>query len=281
VFSLAPGRRALITGGASGIGRAVAAAILKNGGAVAVADRDASALKRTVADLRGTAVGIQMDVRDVRSIDTGVAEANDALGGLDTLINSAGVCYLQPFEEIAEEDWDLVLDVNLKGTFLVTQRATPHLRTSRRGRIVNVGSVAGLKGVPLLAHYASSKFAVVGLTQVLALELAGDRILVNAVIPSTTPETGIGRQLLERKIELGWGRDEGDVLNRSIASSFPLGRVGHVDDTVNAILFLLAEESSFVTGHSLVVDGGSALGGPGPSADRALESESMMLGEAP
>ena len=188
--------------------------------------------------------------------------------GLDTLVNCAGVCRLKPFLEVTEPEWDLILDVNLKGTFLTCQVAMPFLRQSGRGRIVNLSSVAGIKGVPLNAPYVSSKFGVIGLTQTLALEFAADGVRVNAVLPSSTPGTAMGQDIVRQKLAMGMATDARELADRSIRASFPLGRLGEVADTVHAILFLLSSGADFMTVHSLLVDGGSALGSPMPSASR-------------
>jgi len=206
-------------------------------------------------------VGSEMCIRDSNASDVaaGVQKVANEFGGIDTLVNSAGVCRYRPFEEIREEEWDLVVGINLKGTFLVCQAAMPHLRQSGRGRIVNVASVAGRRGAALLAPYVSSKFGVIGLTQTLALEFAHAGVTVNAVVPANTPGTGMGRELLRQKLEMGWAKSEEEIIARTAASSFPLGRVGKVEDTANAIVFLVSEAAGFITGHSLVVDGGNSL----------------------
>jgi meso-butanediol dehydrogenase / (S,S)-butanediol dehydrogenase / diacetyl reductase len=256
-FPVTPGRRALVTGGASGIGLGAARRLLDVGATVAIADLPAQ-IERLGSDL-APLVPVPMDVRDEASVRHGVAAAVAALGGLDTLVNSAGVFQFRRLEEIATDEWDRILDINLRGTFLVLREAMPHLRASGVGRVVNIASDAGKTGFPLLGAYCASKFGVVGLTQAVAGEVAGDGVRVNAVCPGTVAETGMGRVVIEQKIELGFGADAGEVLQRG-AESFPLGRVGTVTDVVDAVLFLISEGSGWITGESLNIDGGSLAG---------------------
>ena len=155
MFEIATGRRALVTGGASGFGYAVAERLSAAGAAVAIADLRDDPVRDAAARLGSGAVPITMDVADRASVIAGVEEAVAALGGLDTLINSAGVFEFRPFEEISEREWDWILGVNLKGVFLACQAAMPHLRASGRGRVVNVSSDAGKKGYALISAYVA------------------------------------------------------------------------------------------------------------------------------
>ena len=177
-----------------------------------------------------------------------MAAAAAVMGGLDTLVNSAGVFQFRALEDIATAEWDHILDVNLRGTFLVMREAMPHLKASGRGRVVNISSDAGKTGFALLGAYCASKFAVVGLTQAIAVEVAAQGVRVNAVCPGTVAETGMGRVVIEQKIELGFGRSAEEVVRRG-AELFPLRRVGTVADVVDAIMFLISESSSWITGE--------------------------------
>jgi NAD(P)-dependent dehydrogenase (short-subunit alcohol dehydrogenase family) len=169
------------------------------------------------------------------------------------------VFQFRALEQISTKEWDRILDVNLRGTFLVMREAMPHLKASGRGRIVNISSDAGKTGFALLGAYCASKFAVVGLTQAIAVEVAGHGVRVNAVCPGTVAETAMGKVVVAQKIELGYGRSPEEVVRRG-AESFPLRRVGTVADVVDAIMFLISENSSWITGESINIDGGSLAG---------------------
>lgn len=257
-FTFTSGRRALITGGASGLGLGTARALRDVGAVVAIADLP-GALARLSADDAADFAAIPMDVTDDASVATGVRSAAERLGGLDTLVNSAGVFQFRGLEGISTAEWDRIIDVNAKGTFLTMREAMPHLRTSGRGRVVNISSDAGKKGFALLGAYCASKFAVVGLTQAVAAEVAPHGVRVNAVCPGTIAETGMGKVVIEQKIDLGYGSTPAEVVERG-AESFPLKRVGTVADVVAAILFLISEGSNWITGESINIDGGSLAG---------------------
>jgi NAD(P)-dependent dehydrogenase (short-subunit alcohol dehydrogenase family) len=252
------GRRALVTGGASGLGLGVAQRLLAAGATVAIADLPASLARLPEKD-QTAFVRIGMDVTDEASVRAGVGSALDSLGGLDTLVNSAGVFQYRALEGISTREWDWILGVNLRGTFLVLRESMPHLKASGRGRVVNISSDAGKTGFPLLAAYCASKFGVVGLTQAVAAEVGRDGVRVNAVCPATIAETGMGSTVIEQKIELGYGATREEVLERG-AASFPLQRVGRVTDVVDAVIFLLSDSSGWITGESINVDGGSLAG---------------------
>ena len=258
LFSFSPQRRALVTGGASGLGLGAATRLLEIGATVAVADLPA-ALERLPAAEKGRFLTVPMNVTDDASVEAGVAAAAAVMGGLDTLVNSAGVFQFRALEDISTAEWDNILDVNLRGTFLVMREAMPHLKESGRGRVVNISSDAGKTGFALLGAYCASKFAVVGLTQAIAVEVAAQGVRVNAVCPGTVAETGMGRVVIEQKIELGFGQSAEEVVRRG-AESFPLRRVGTVADVVDAIMFLISESSSWITGESINIDGGSLAG---------------------
>lgn len=250
-------RRAFVTGGGSGFGLAAALALLARGARVAVADVDRAGLERARARDPRLAT-IELDVTDAGAVREAVARARDELGGLDTVLACAGVIHVKPLDEVSEADWDRTLAVNLKGTFLVCQAAAPALRASGRGRIVAIASDAGRRGYPWIQAYCASKFGLVGLCQSLAAELAPDRVTVNCVCPSACPTTGMGQELTTRKAEVT-GASEEEVL-AAIASSQPLGRPAGEDDVVEAALFFLSDEASFLTGVALDVDGGGQLG---------------------
>jgi NAD(P)-dependent dehydrogenase (short-subunit alcohol dehydrogenase family) len=257
MFELAPGRRALVTGGASGLGLGIASALHAAGVRVAIADVDGAAAERAASDLSG-ALAVRMDVRDAGSVEAGVAAAVEALGGLDTLVTSAGVFAMGPFDTLPVSDWERVLAVNLTGTYLVCRAAAAHLRASGRGRVVTIASDGGKRGYANMAAYVASKHGVIGLTETMALELGPAGVTVNAVCPSTVMETGMGRDVLARKSALT-GRAVAEIA-RERADAFPLGRTGTVDDVVAVVLFLVSEAAGWISGESINVDGGKLSG---------------------
>ena len=260
-LSFSPHRRALVTGGASGFGLGVVDRLVAVGARVAAADIDPDALAAVAGRYADDVViPLRMDVRSEESVRAGVAQAAAQLGGLDTVVNSAGVFQFRALEDISTAEWDHILGVNLRGMFLVTREAMPHLKAAAgRGRVVNISSDAGKRGWPLLAAYSTSKFGVVGFTQAVAAEVGPAGVRVNAVCPATVADTGMGQVVLRQKVELGWGADAEDVLARG-ASSFPLRRLGTVADVADAIMFLISENSGWISGESINIDGGSLAG---------------------
>ncbi len=257
MFEIASGRRALITGGGSGFGFGVAERLHAAGASVAIADVNPDAVRAAANRLMGV-LPIVMDVTDRDSVVHGTATAVEAFGGLDTLVNSAGVFEFRAFEEISEREWDWILGVNLKGVFLSCQAAMPHLRASGRGRVVNIASDAGKKGYALISAYVASKFGVVGLTQSLAAEYGPFGVTVNAVCPSTVSGTGMGQKVLGQKVEL-FGKPADRVLEEG-AAGYPLRRLGTVADVADTVMFLISESASWISGESINIDGGNLSG---------------------
>ena len=248
-------RRALITGGASGFGLGIAEAMLARGAQVAIGDIDRDRLQEAERGLDSDdLLAIELDVTSPESAAAAVAACEARFGGLDTLVNSAGVIAFNPLEKISEAEWDWVLDVDLKGTFLCCQAAAGLLCASGRGRIVNIGSDAAKVGFPLLAHYCAAKFGVVGLTKVLAGELAPRQVTVNCVCPVGVSGTGMGQEILELKTA-ATGMQPQEIL-AATAADIPLQRNPTVQDIVNAVLFFISDEAAFLTGSALDVDGG-------------------------
>jgi NAD(P)-dependent dehydrogenase (short-subunit alcohol dehydrogenase family) len=249
------GVKILITGGASGFGLACAKALLDENARVAVCDIDEGQLRRAQADLMpAQALSIPMDVSSSSSVRAGVTKVAVEFGGLDCLVNSAGIIHVAPLVEITEQEWDRVLAVNLKGAFLCSQAVAPYLCKSSRGRIVNIASDAAKIGFPLICHYTAAKAGLAGLGRGLAAELAAHQITVNTICPVGAPDTGMGQQLLRWKTKSS-GLTDAQV-RASAAQGNPLGRNCEVADVVNAVLFFLSSASGFLTGQSLDVDGG-------------------------
>jgi NAD(P)-dependent dehydrogenase (short-subunit alcohol dehydrogenase family) len=257
-MKVAEDRKALITGGASGFGREIARTLSAAGATVAVVDLDGDRAEQAAAELGDSAIGIAADVRSRADVRAAVDRTVDELGGLDTLVISAGVFHMGELEEVTEEEWDRTLDVNLKGAFLTTQAAIPHLRASGRGRVVMISSDAGQRGFAALAPYTASKFALNGLMESVAAEVAGDKVTVNTLCPVGCPTTGMGREVLAEKIKVT-GESPEDIMARAAATN-PLGRNVLESDVADAVLFLVSEHSSFITGVALDLDGGASLG---------------------
>jgi NAD(P)-dependent dehydrogenase (short-subunit alcohol dehydrogenase family) len=259
-------RRALITGGASGFGLAIAEALLAQGASVALGDVDEQRLAAAAQSSLGSErlLPLALDVTSAASVCGAIETCRQHFGGLDTLVNSAGVIRLAPLAEITERDWDWVLDVDLKGAFLCAQAAAPLLRQSGRGRIVNLGSDASKVGFPNLVPYCAAKFGLIGLTKALAGELAADQITVNCVCPVGVASTGMGRDVLDWKVS-NTGKPPADIL-ATTAAAIPLRRNASTADVVNAVLFFLSDASAFLTGVALDVDGGALSTVPVPGA---------------
>jgi NAD(P)-dependent dehydrogenase (short-subunit alcohol dehydrogenase family) len=238
------GRRILVTGAASGMGRATAELFAGEGARLALLDRDAAGLERTASTTGG--VPLVADLTDEAAVDRAVEDACRELGGLDGIVNAAGI---MPVEDLASTSlalWRLVLDVNLTGIFLVCRAALPKLREAGRGTIVNFASAAGLapRGTAAIA-YIASKGGVIAFTRTLAAE-AAPRIRVNAICPGTV-DTPMTRDYL---------RDADGRVRPEVLSAYALGRYAEPVEIARAVLFLTADESSFVTGAALAVDGG-------------------------
>lgn len=250
-------RRVLITGGASGFGLAIAEVLLAQRARVAIGDIGSEQLQEAARSLdRGDdLLPVELDVTSSVSVKSAVAACQETFGGLDTLINSAGVIHFAPLAEICEADWDRVVDVDLKGPFLCSQAAAPLLcESGRRGRIINIGSDAAKIGCPMILSYCAAKFGVVGLTKALAAELAPYEVTVNCVCPVGVSTTGMGQTVLDWKIGTT-GQNTDEILAETAAGS-PLKRNATVADVVNAVMFFLSDASAFLTGVALNVDGG-------------------------
>lgn len=255
---LVPGS-AVVTGGGSGLGRAIAGSLARSGAAVAIidllADNGKAAADEIVA-AGGRAAFIQADVSRWADVDAAVGRAVRELGPLGIVVNAAGILDgYTPLEEMTTTVWERVIAINLNGTFHACKRALPELRPAGRGRIINIASVAGLVGSGGGPAYTASKHGVVGITRQLALELAPHGITVNAVCPGAV-QTGLranSTRILgaDAPVMRGVGGDDAAV--RAIT---PAGRRGTVEEVAAAAHFLATEEAAYITGHTLVIDGG-------------------------
>jgi NAD(P)-dependent dehydrogenase (short-subunit alcohol dehydrogenase family) len=253
---------AIITGAARGIGRGVAQALAREGAHVVIADLPSvqEEMERTGALVEGEgaqALLVHCDVRESSQVSALAQAALDRFGRIDILVNNAGVISVAPVASMSEEEWDRVLAVNLKGTFLCSKAVVPHMVERRAGRIVNMSSVAGKRGQPGLAHYCASKFAVIGLTQTLALELASSNVTVNAVCPGEVDSAMWQEQLLPALVATQGGTPE-EAWERFTRERVPLGRPQTAEDIGEAVVYLCRADN--VTGVALNVNGGSELG---------------------
>jgi meso-butanediol dehydrogenase/(S,S)-butanediol dehydrogenase/diacetyl reductase len=253
VFDL-EGRRAIVTGGARGIGAAIVRALARAGVRVAVTDLDFAAAQALADEIGGGAAAIEIDVRDRASTERAIRSAIDHLSGFDILAANAGVSTMRRAVDITDEEWECNFAVNARGVFLSNQIACRHfLSEKRNGVIVNTASLAGKVGAPLLAHYSASKFAVLGWTQALAREMAPHGIRVNAVCP------GFVRTSMQER-EIAWeGELRGmapEAVRAEYVSLTPMGRIEEPEDVADVVLFLASDASRFMTGQGINVTGG-------------------------
>ncbi|WP_413728955.1 SDR family NAD(P)-dependent oxidoreductase [Sodalis sp. RH22] len=247
------GKAAVVTGGATGIGRAIAAALAAQGVRVAIGDIDEVKAKRTAEELGGETFGFHLDVCSRASVTAGFARVNEVFGGFEILAANAGVSTMQHALKLTDDEWDFNFDVNARGVFLTNQIAARQFVGQGRGVIVNTASLAAKVGAPLLAHYSASKFAVLGWTQALARELAVHGIRVNAVCPGFV-KTGMQSREVEWEAELRSVEPE-RVIADYIAQT-PLGRLETPDDVADVVAFLCSDAARFMTGQGVNVTGG-------------------------
>jgi 3-oxoacyl-[acyl-carrier protein] reductase len=236
---------AIVTGAARGLGRAIAENLARCGAKVACIDVNEELLAQTVGAIGqsgGTAMPLACDVTNSDRVSAVIDEVVKAWGGLDILVNNAGITKDTLVMRMKDDQWDAVININLRGTFLFTRTAARSLMKSRQGRIINIASVAGIMGNPGQANYSASKAGIIGLTRTVAKELAGRNITVNAVAPGfiATEMTAVLTEEIKTEIK----------------KQVPLGRMGDPQDIADAVLFLASPAAGFITGHVLTVDGG-------------------------
>jgi len=246
-------KRALVTGGSRGIGFAIASALIDAGARVAINGRTDQSVDAAIAALGGgeQLVAAPGDIGTVPGCESAVETAIDALGGLDILVNSAGIGSGRPIEDSDEEMWDIHVDVNLKGTFFCCRAALPELRKSN-GSIVNIASDAGLMGCPGITVYCASKGGVVNMTRAMALEVAPD-VRVNCVCPGYVDTDMIRKNSADLK-------DDPEAAWQNMIEYAPLKRIAMPAEIAHAVLYLASSEARFITGTSLAIDGGSTAG---------------------
>ena len=237
------GKVAIVTGAARGIGRAIAEPLATQGCKVVIADVQGA--EETAEEMRqagGEALGLSVDVTQADSVEKMVADTQDKYGRLDILVNNAGITRDGLLMRMKEEDWDLVLKINLKGAFLCCKAACRPLMKSPAGRIVNIASVVGVMGNAGQANYSASKAGMIGLTKTLAKEFVSRKVTVNAVAPGFIL-TAMTDQLP-------------DKVKEQIMTTIPLGHMGAAEDVASAVVFLASPQASYITGQVLNVDGG-------------------------
>ena len=247
------GKKALMIGAATGIGRATAIQFGENGADIVIADLNLPAAEETAATIAkagGRATALACDVRDEASVKDAVAAAESRMGGINTLVFFAGLQKLGRIEDFSGEAWDAVFDVNARGTFFATKHAVPVIRKAGGGSIITTSSLAGLRGAPGMTGYAAAKGAVIAYTVALAQELAPDNIRVNSVLPGwiDTPFNNPAIALM------GGVEAHGEVVRKIV----PLGRQGTPEEVAPIYVFLASEESRYITAKQMMVDGGMA-----------------------
>ncbi|NQT84701.1 3-oxoacyl-[acyl-carrier-protein] reductase [bacterium] len=246
--NLLEGKNAVVTGGAAGIGRAIAQAFAAEGAGVAICDLDYDGAKKAAEEIRSDgaiAKAYETDVSDWESVMQVAEKALEDFGVIDILVNNAGITRDNLIIRMSDEEWNDVLDVNLKGVFNFTKAFVPGMLRRRSGKIISIASVVGIMGNAGQANYAASKAGIIGFTKSLARELAPRRINVNAIAPGFI-KTGMTEVL-------------GEEQKSALSERIPLSRLGEPEDVARSALFLASELSDYITGQVLVVDGGMVM----------------------
>lgn len=241
------GRVAIVTGSASGIGRATALRLADEGAAVCCADTNVDGVKNTAEEIQkggGKAIWLQIDVSKLSDIDKMAAATGDEYGRIDILVNNAGVYIRAPILEATEADWDRMIDVMLKGTFFCTQRVLPYMLKQGKGKVINLASTFGAVGFTEVSAYCAAKGGIINLTRQMAFDLAPKKININAIGPGPT-DTPSMRSKLDTPEKA-----------RVYLDRTPYGRVARPEEIASAIAYLASDEADYVNGHTLFIDGG-------------------------
>jgi 3-oxoacyl-[acyl-carrier protein] reductase len=240
------GRSVIVTGGSKGIGKGIARVFAQAGARVAIVARHGDQAEGAAKEIGHGAFGLAGDVASLASMEAVMKEVAERHGGIDVLCANAGIFPATRLEDMTSEEWDLVIDTNLKGTFHSVKAAVPYLKQSDQGRIVLTSSITGpVTGYPGWTHYGASKAGQLGFMRTACMELARYGITVNAVMPGNIVTEGLV--------------DMGADYERSMAASIPLGKLGTVEDIGHAALYFASKEAGYVTGQTLIVDGGQVL----------------------
>ncbi len=239
------GRNAIVTGSTRGIGNAVAVALADAGARVAIVGRDKAVAEAAAAAIGRGAAGFGCDVGDTAAVANLVADVEKAFGGIDILVNNAGLTRDNLVMRLKDDDWDAVMNANLRGAFAAIRAASRGMMKRRSGRIINMASVVGLTGNKGQANYAASKAGLIALTKSVAKELGSRNILVNAIAPGFI-ETGMTDAMTPEA-------------RGALTGLIPLGRLGRPDDVAAAVVFLASDQASYITGQVIVIDGGMVM----------------------
>ncbi|MBU4252805.1 MAG: 3-oxoacyl-[acyl-carrier-protein] reductase [Candidatus Omnitrophica bacterium] len=242
------GKVALITGGARGIGRAIALTFAREGADIVVADVNLEIAQKTASEIESLgrkALALEMDVTNYDLVEAGINKILDKMGKVDILVNNAGITKDNLLLRMSQADWDAVINVNLKGTFNCIKAVSRPMVKQRSGRIISIASIIGLMGNPGQANYAASKAGIIALTKTVAKELASRNINANAVAPGFI-QTEMTAKLSEE-------------IKQKMLEAIPLGKLGTPEDVANVCLFLASQESSYITGQTITIDGGMVM----------------------
>lgn len=262
---------AIVTGGGGGLGEGICLCLAREGAHVVVSDVKldlADKVARKVEETGQRGLAIQTDVRKADECEKLVEKSLNEMGRIDVLVCGAGVGGFvyrgdsdEPpiLETISEEEWDLTIDVNLKGVFLCNRAIAPHFKEQKSGKIINISSIGGRKGIDWIAHYSASKAGVIVLTQAVALQLAPYNVNVNTICPGViwTPMWDRGAKILSLSYPPFKGMSPEDVFNAVVQNMIPMGRAQTPEDIGNAVVFLASQEAKEITGQAINVDGGA------------------------
>jgi len=248
------GRKAVITGGGAGIGEAIVRAFTREGASVVIADLNPTAAQAIADELNAdgkSANVVECDVSNGASVEAAVAKAAEYLGGVDTLVNDAGWGRAGKLLDTSEEDWDRMIDINMKGAFLVSKHTLPHLLASGGGNIVNMGSVAGVVGVKDRLAYCASKGGIISLTRAIALDYVEQGLRCNSISPGTVNTPWVDRMVSQFP--------DPEATRASMVARQPMGRLGEPWEIAEAAVYLASDQSGFITGTNLMIDGGMTM----------------------
>jgi len=253
------GKVGIVTGAARGIGRTIALELAKNGMNVVAVDLVKSQMNDLVEEIKALktdVLAVEADVTSVESMEEMTQKVIDKFGEIHVLVNNAGVIVVTPFTELKEEEWDKVINVNLKGVFLCSRAVAPHMIEKKMGRIVNISSVAGKKAAPLISAYSASKFGIIGLSQAMALELGAHNITVNTVCPGFVG-TDMWQDHLSPALSPVMEVEADQVFDTFTKTNVPLQRAQSPEDIAQCVIYLCKADN--VSGTAINVDGGHTM----------------------